>query len=202
MYQSEQKQKAEEILKAVIWHFNRCPLLPFTTPLRHTEWSNYYCRNRGEMIVVNLHTADWCGPLSPLPTGFLLNIRQGALVLRLLPCAALHAFLFLSKAEYLRNCKVCFLFSIRPVHSRLWWLWIFSVVRDSLIVEMKSRKRSFGKMGFSSPLKYSFSTPATELISCSFWSSIRGSSPDKKKYVSFQWWQFMSGKMCQMGLSC
>lgn len=58
-----------------------------------------------------------------------------------------------------------------------------AAVRDLLIVEMKSRKRSFGKIGFSSPLKYSFSTPATELISCSFWSSIRGSSPDEEENV-------------------
>lgn len=58
-----------------------------------------------------------------------------------------------------------------------------AAVCDLLMVEMKSRKRSFGKIGFSSPLKYSFSTPATELISCSFWSSIRGSSPDEEENV-------------------
>lgn len=56
-------------------------------------------------------------------------------------------------------------------------LCIILAARDSLMVEMKSRKHSFGKRGFSRPLKYSLSTPATELISCSFWSSVRGSSP-------------------------
>ncbi len=145
------------------------------TPKAHWVIKLLLLKQQGNVSVVNSHTADWCGTHSPLPTGFLLNIRQTALVLRLLPCAAQHAFLFFSKAEFLRNCKVRSLFSIRPVHSRLWWL---SAVRDSLMVEMKSRKRSFGKSGFSSPLKYSFSTPATELISCSFWSSIKGSSPD------------------------
>lgn len=49
------------------------------------------------------------------------------------------------------------------------------------MVEIKSKKRSFGKRGFSSPLKYSFSTPATEFISCSFWSSISGSSPNEEE---------------------
>lgn len=71
-------------------------------------------------------------------------------------------------------------------------------VHDSLMVEMKSRKRSFGKRGFSSPLKYSFSTPATELISCSFWSSTKGSSPEEE-YLCLQWWHLMRGKN---GLSC
>lgn len=56
---------------------------------------------------------------------------------------------------------------------------------DSLMVEMKSWKRSFGKIGFSRPRKYSLSTPATELMSCSFWSSTRGSSPGSgEKHLS------------------
>lgn len=88
-------------------------------------------------------------------------------------CLSLLQWSWVSKKLY-----VCFLFSIQPVKSQLWLLWILNTVCDSLMVEMKSRKRSFGKRGFSSPLKYSFSTPATELISWSFWSSIRGSSPD------------------------
>lgn len=48
---------------------------------------------------------------------------------------------------------------------------------DLLVVDMRSRKRSLGNNGFSSPLKYSFSTPATELMSWSLWSSTSGSSP-------------------------
>lgn len=63
-------------------------------------------------------------------------------------------------------------------------LWIGLAACDSLMVEMKSRKRSFGKRGFSRPLKYSLSTPATELMSCSFWSSVRGSSPEAEDNVS------------------
>ena len=51
---------------------------------------------------------------------------------------------------------------------------------DLLMVEMRSRKRSLGKMGFSRPLKYSLRTPATELMSWSFWSSTNGSSPDER----------------------
>lgn len=46
-----------------------------------------------------------------------------------------------------------------------------------LIVDIKSWNLSLGKSGFSRPRKYSFKTPATELISRSFWSSTRGSSP-------------------------
>lgn len=46
-----------------------------------------------------------------------------------------------------------------------------------LIVDTKSWNLSLGKRGFSSPRKYSFKTPATELMSRSFWSSARGSSP-------------------------
>ena len=51
--------------------------------------------------------------------------------------------------------------------------------KDLLMVEMRSRKRSLGKMGFSRPLKYSLRTPATELMSWSFWSSTNGSSPEE-----------------------
>lgn len=57
------------------------------------------------------------------------------------------------------------------------FFFLFLSSCDSLMVEMKSWKRSFGNRGFSRPRKYSLSTPATELMSCSFWSSIRGSSP-------------------------
>lgn len=37
--------------------------------------------------------------------------------------------------------------------------------KNLLMVEIKSRKRSLGKSGFSKPLKYNFKTPATEFIS-------------------------------------
>lgn len=54
---------------------------------------------------------------------------------------------------------------------------------DLLVVDMRSRKRSLGNSGFSSPLKYSFRTPATELMSWSLWSSTRGSSPVHKLHI-------------------
>lgn len=54
---------------------------------------------------------------------------------------------------------------------------------DLLVVDMRSRKRSLGNSGFSSPLKYSFRTPATELMSWSLWSSTRGSSPVHMSHV-------------------
>lgn len=55
-----------------------------------------------------------------------------------------------------------------------------------LIVDIKSWNLSLGKSGFSRPRKYSFKTPATELISRSFWSSTRGSSP-----VWIQWFRLV-----------
>lgn len=72
--------------------------------------------------MVKSHTTEWCDPHSPLSTGFLFNIRQRALVLRLIPYAAVHTFLYFNKAKYLRNYKVCFLFSVQLVHSWLLWL--------------------------------------------------------------------------------
>lgn len=89
------------------------------------------------------------------------------------------------EAEYLTMYKVCFLsFAPRPITAAT--LCIIFAACDSLMVEMKSRKCSFGKRGFSRPLKYSLSTPATELISCSFWSSVRGSSPEEKTTSALQ----------------
>lgn len=52
-----------------------------------------------------------------------------------------------------------------------------------LIVDIKSWNLSLGKSGFSRPRKYSFKTPATELISRSFWSSTRGSSPVWRQWI-------------------
>lgn len=55
-------------------------------------------------------------------------------------------------------------------------LWA-SIRMDSRTQEMRSLNLSFGNKGFSKPLKYSFSTPATELMSWLFSSSISGSLP-------------------------
>lgn len=57
---------------------------------------------------------------------------------------------------------------------------------DLLVVDMRSRKRSLGNSGFSSPLKYSFRTPATELMSWSLWSSTRGSSPAHTSHIQLR----------------
>lgn len=143
-----------------------------------------------QTITVETAGKWFCGELAHSSSMWpmLASSYRLSLVLRLLPCAARHAFLLFNKAEFLR---CVFSFPVWPVRARPWWIWLLSAVRDSLMVEMKSRKRSFGKRGFSRPLKYSFSTPATELMSCSFWSSIRGSSPDWQEHVSFQWRHLM-----------
>lgn len=49
--------------------------------------------------------------------------------------------------------------------------------RYSRTQEMRSLNLSFGKRGFSKPLKYSFNTPATEFMSWLLSSSISGSLP-------------------------
>lgn len=113
--------------------------------------------------VVDLHTR---------PDVFLWNIKQSALDLRLLPCATLRAFRF-SSEETVR-------YAFDHYNNV-----IFSAAGHLLMVEMKSKKRSLGKRGFSSPLKYSFNTPATELMSWSFWSSINGSSPEYEKCMEY-----------------
>lgn len=138
-----------------------CPLVPFPRPQSQNKWSHYLKQWRN-YSVVNLHMAQLCGPRS--------QAESTGVTVRLLPRAALRGFP--SSIKLSSYPIVCFLSSVQSTEN----LWIISA--NSLIVEMKSRKRSFGKSGFSSPLKYSFRTPATELISCSFWSSIKGSSPN------------------------
>lgn len=117
------KHKKKEILKAVIWHLNKCPLLAFhQSPEACWVIRLLQQKQQGNDSVVNSHTAHWCGLLF---CSYWLSVM--CLLLRLLPCAALHAFLCYRKTAALPNWKVCFLF---PLDSEIlfmaYWLWRWS----------------------------------------------------------------------------
>lgn len=164
------------------------PLLSFHRPLR---WN--YCRNSRAMILWWSHSLQHnVAHTFLIPLALCWTSAREPLCwdcFHVPPCVPL------SQRAEPTKCKVPFLLLLFLLsflwlfHSQLRWLSTFCAVCDSLMVEMKSWKRSFGKRGFSRPLKYSLSTPATELISCSFWSSIRGSSPDGEEHFSGGTWQ-------------